>query len=273
MADAPRRAELAAFLRSRREAIDPAAAGFTSSSRRRTPGLRREEVALLSGVSVTWYTWLEQQRKITVSRQVIESLARALALSPVEQDHLFMLAGLALAPTAATRPAVSDALRLLLDTLEPNPACVTAPFFELLAWNQSYAQLIGGLDGVRPAELNTVWLLFTEPWRRATLEEWDREAVSLIGQVRASLAKYPDDDTGPVLVEKLCAASEQFRDLWNQHSVRAFQPSTVHVHRQAAGPVHLQTMKFTLAHDERQGLTVFLAADADTTQSLARLWP
>jgi hypothetical protein len=271
MADTPRRAELAAFLRSRREAIDPAAAGFASSSRRRTPGLRREEVALLSGVSVTWYTWLEQQRKISVSRQVVESLARALALRPVEQDHLFMLAGIALAPTTVPQPAVSEGLRLLLDTLQPNPACITAPFFELLAWNQSYAQLIGGLDCVPATELNTVWLLFTQPERRTTLSEWDREASSLIGQVRASLAKYPDDPTGPALVEKLCAASEQFRDLWGQHSVRAFQPSTVHVHHQAAGPVHLQTMKFTVANDERQGLTVFLAADAVTAECLERL--
>jgi hypothetical protein len=120
---------------------------------------------------------------------------------------------------------------------------------------------------VPDAELNTIRLLFTEPERRGSLREWDREARSLIGQLRASLAKYPDDDTGRVLVEKLCAASPDFRGLWREHFVRAFQPAVVHVRHQAAGPVSLATMKFAAVDDERQNLTVFLAADEATAES------
>jgi hypothetical protein len=245
--------------------------GLAKTPRRRTPGLRREEVALLSGLSVTWYTWLEQKREIAVSAQVIDSLARALTLSPVEREHLFTLAGIAPPPTPVTGIAVTDALRRLLHALEPNPACVTAPFFDLLAWNRSYDQLIGGLEGVPEDELNTVWLLFTEPERRETLSEWDREARSLIGQIRASLAKYPGDDSGLILIERLTAASPEFRGLWEQHAVRAFRPAAIHVHHEGAGPVHLETMKFAAVDDERQSLTVFLAADATTTARLSQM--
>jgi transcriptional regulator with XRE-family HTH domain len=121
MTDLARRAELADFLRDRREALDPISVGLQPGPRRRTPGLRREEVAQLSGVSHTWYTWLEQRRDITVSRQVLDSLARALRLSAVERRHLFTLAGVALPDEQPARPVVTDTLRRLVQTLEPKP--------------------------------------------------------------------------------------------------------------------------------------------------------
>src|ERR1700749_3008086 len=108
MADLVQRRELAAFLRSRRESTDPEALGLRPGPRRRTPGLRREELAQLSGISVTWYTWLEQARRISVSRQVIESLARVLRMTPAEREHLFTVAGLALPAQTAGRPEVDD---------------------------------------------------------------------------------------------------------------------------------------------------------------------
>jgi transcriptional regulator with XRE-family HTH domain len=121
------REELAAFLRSRREAADPVAMGLQPGGRRRTPGLRREELAQLSGVSVTWYTWLEQARDIGVSRQVLDRLAGSLRLAPAERGHLFTLAGLSLPTENPGRPQVDATLRRLLDTLDPNPAYVVNP--------------------------------------------------------------------------------------------------------------------------------------------------
>jgi transcriptional regulator with XRE-family HTH domain len=271
MTEAPHRRELAEFLRSRREALDPSSLGFAAGPRRRTPGLRREEVALLSGVSVTWYTWLEQQREIRVSRQVVDSLARALQLSAVERQYLFTLAGLVPPADDARRPEVSESLRRLVETLAPNPACITSPFFDLLAWNSSYDRFVGGLSDRSGPELNVVWLLFTEPERRAGLQEWDREARSLIGQLRASQAQHPDDPRGHALVEALRRSCSEFEILWAGHSVRAFQPAPVHFRHPEAGVLRLDTLKFASAEDGQQYLTVFLAGDDASLERLGRL--
>src|ERR1700759_2570782 len=127
MADVVQRDELGTFLRAKREATAPVSVGFPRGSRRRTPGLRREELAQLAGLSVTWYTWLEQGRDISVSRQVITSLARVLRLSEHEQAHLFMLGGLALPPAEPHRSAVDPILERLVQVLHPHPAYIANP--------------------------------------------------------------------------------------------------------------------------------------------------
>src|SRR6187551_490679 len=135
-----RRAELAAFLRSRRERITPGDAGLPPGPRRRTPGLRREEVAQLAGVGVTWYTWLEQGRRINASEQVVEAIARTLKLDAAERDHLFRLAEIA-STGKGPSSVLPDEIQPILDVFDPLPANVTSARFDILAWNTAYAKL------------------------------------------------------------------------------------------------------------------------------------
>lgn len=273
MTDLARRAELADFLRDRREALDPISVGLQPGPRRRTPGLRREEVAQLSGVSHTWYTWLEQRRDITVSRQVLDSLARALRLSAVERRHLFTLAGVALPDEQPARPVVTDTLRRLVQTLEPNPASVISPWWDLLAWNASYSALLGGLEHRPEEERNNLWLLFTDPGTRSLLLDWNPEARQILGQYRANIARYPGDPRATTLLTALGEASAQFRTMWAEHPVTGFQPSRKRFNHPFAGRLDLDSVKITTAEDPQQNLVVFLPADQATTQHLHRLSP
>jgi transcriptional regulator with XRE-family HTH domain len=271
MADMVQRAELAAFLRSRRETTDPVALGLQPGPRRRTPGLRREELAQLSGVSVTWYTWLEQARDISVSRQVIDSLARVLRMDPAERAHLFTLAGLALPAESGGRPQVDSVLRRLLDTLHPNPAYVINPWWDLLAYNQAYAALLGGLDDRAPAERNSLWLTFAGDHVQELLIDWAAEARQLVGQFRAHLARYPDDPRGPELAAALQAASPRFRELWQEHAVRRFEASRKRFRHPVAGRLDLDYIKLATTGDDRQQLVVFLPADEASAAKLPGL--
>jgi transcriptional regulator with XRE-family HTH domain len=158
-----------------------------------TPGLRREELAQLSGISVTWYTWLEQGRHISVSREVIESLARVLRMTAPEREHLFTVAGLALPGQTAGPPEVDDTLRRLVQTLDPNPAFVAGTWWDLLAYNQAYSFLHGSLDDRPPAERNVQWLFFATDPACHLVVNWPEEARQLVGQLRARLAQYPGD--------------------------------------------------------------------------------
>lgn len=269
--DLVQRVELGAFLRARREAADPVSFGLNPGPRRRTPGLRREELAQLSGVSVTWYTWLEQGRDISVSRQVIDSLARVLRLPPGDRAHLFTLAGLALPAEHHGPVQIDGMLRRLVCELDPNPACVTNLWWDLLGWNHAYAALIGGLDHRPAAERNTLWLMFAEDRSRPLFLNWAEEARQLLGQLRAHLAQHPGDPRGPELVEALHAASGKFTELWREQSVRRFESSRKRFQHPALGRLDLDYIKLATADDDRQYLLAFLPADAASAGKLPSL--
>ncbi|MFF4776006.1 helix-turn-helix transcriptional regulator [Microtetraspora fusca] len=265
------RKELAGFLRSRRESLSPEAVGLAGGSRRRTPGLRREEVAQLSGVSVTWYTWLEQARDITVSRQVLESLSRALRLTPAERSHLFALAEAPLPAEPARRMPVNPTLRALVETLDPNPAHVINQSWDLLAYNRAYADLVGGLADLPDEERNSIWLLFTRPGMRTLLVDWQREARAILGQFRAAAGKNPDDPRTTALIDALLAASPAFASMWSAHPIQAFTPATKHFNHPHVGRITLNYTKLVVAEDVTQHLVVFLPATGDDAQGLERL--
>ncbi|MFK0159568.1 helix-turn-helix transcriptional regulator [Streptomyces sp. NPDC090499] len=266
MADLVQRDELGAFLRARREATDPAAAGFRSRPRRRTPGLRREELAQLAGLSVTWYTWLEQGRDISVSRQVIESLARALRLSGPQRAHLFTLAALVPPPTGPGPVKVDPLLARLVRELSPKPAYVMNPWWDLLAYNEAYAELLGGLDQ-RPAdERNILWITFTEARGRELFVDWPGEARSLAGQLRVALARYPDDPRGPALLESLLDSSETFRALWDERNVGGFASARKELRHPRLGRVDLDCLKMADAHDEKLSLVVLLTVEENGSE-------
>ncbi|NUU20519.1 MAG: helix-turn-helix domain-containing protein, partial [Streptomycetaceae bacterium] len=157
-----RRGELSAFLRSRRERITPEDVGLPTGSRRRTPGLRREEVAQLAGVGVTWYTWLEQGRPIRASAQVLDAVARTLRLDVAEREHLYRLAGI----PSVTHPEgdhVSPQVQVILDHLDPLPAAVYNARWDVLAWNRTYSMIFPGVSTDRFTERNVMWSVFTKP--------------------------------------------------------------------------------------------------------------
>lgn len=215
-----RRRELAAFLRNRRERITPEQVGLPPGGRRRTPGLRREEVAQLAGVGVTWYTWLEQGRDIHVSEQVLEAIGRTLLLDPHERSHLFTLAGSPLpASVRAESDAISPTTRALLDRLQPFPACVTNGRFDLLAYNRAYTHVAGDLDALPFEDRNSMWLCFTHPSRRTMLLDREDALRRMVGQYRAAMADYVGDPSWKCLVKRLTERSAEFRELWARHDV------------------------------------------------------
>ncbi|MEV7284720.1 helix-turn-helix transcriptional regulator [Streptomyces sp. NPDC093252] len=268
MSGAARRDELGSFLRARRRATDPVTAGFRPGPRRRTPGLRREELAQLSGLSVTWYTWIEQGRDIGVSRQVIESLARALRLAPAERAHLLTLAGLALPPVAPPSRTVDPLLRRLVRELHPRPAYVMNPWWDLLAYNEAYAELLGGLGGLggldqRPeGERNVLWITFVESRGSGLFVDWPGEARALVGQFRMALGRHPDDPRGPELLDSLRRASDVFGELWEEQTVSGFTSARKELrHLRDGRRLDLDYLKLADARNEQQSLIVFLPAE------------
>lgn len=219
-AGAAARRELAGFLRSRRERIAPEQVGLPVGRRRRTPGLRREEVAQLATVGVTWYTWLEQARDIRVSAQVADSIARALMLDRAERAHFFQLAGVHDPDPRAESAAVTPALQAIVDQLAPLPAAVSNGRYDLIAYNRTYARLIDDLDALPPRDRNFLWLVFTHPaWREAIV---DREAATrvMVAKFRIAMADHLAEPAWKHLLGRLREASPEFAEVWDRHEVQ-----------------------------------------------------
>ncbi|MFL5798436.1 MAG: helix-turn-helix transcriptional regulator [Actinomycetota bacterium] len=217
--DRERRRELAAFLRTRRERVGPEDVGLPPGYRRRTPGLRREEVAQLSAVGVTWYTWLEQGRPINASAQVLEAVARTLLLDESERSHLFTLAGV---PDTTSRAAevCEPAMRELVLALDPYPAFVVTPRYDILAWNRAEASLKGDYSTLPERFRNVMWLLFTQPaWRELLVDQQD--VAYVVARFRGAMAEHVGEPAWTELVQELCSESPEFAALWERHDVAA----------------------------------------------------
>jgi transcriptional regulator with XRE-family HTH domain len=229
------RAELAEFLRARRDAVTPEQVGLPrGTGRRRTPGLRREEVAMLAGVSLTWYTWLEQGRRINASPDVLAAIGRALRLDDAGVEHLLAIAQPSPTPSAAPREAPSALVRLI-ESMEPAPAYVLGPRWEFLAWNAAQARLyprIIELDGI---ECNLLWVLFADPGTQDLIVDWDIHARQALAEFRAATTSLRGDTELAELVEKLSAESEEFATWWPEHDVAQFETRIRRFRHPAAG--------------------------------------
>ena len=259
------RGQLADFLRSRRARLTPADVGLPADSepgRRRTPGLRREEVAELSGVGVTWYTWLEQGRKIPASPQVVDALARALRLSADEHRHLRELAGLT-AAAEASGDDLQPRLKRLVDAAAPNAACVYDIHFDYLAWNEPYRRIRHDPAGLPAGRRNLLWMMFTDAENRARMTTWDRAARALLSQFRASAGRHPGDPRFAELVAALTEASPWFRDWWAEYPVRYFRPARIRLRHPQAGRITLELFQLRLEDDP--GLLMVMQVPADPT--------
>lgn len=237
-----RRLDIAEFLQARRAHLQPADVGLSPGVRRRTKGLRREEVALLAGVSVSWYTWLEQGRQVNVSVDVLDSLARALRLDAVEHAHLLGLAGhsnrwpLGGAPDHDGNEVPAAVLRVL-DALDPCPAYLLGPRWDLLARNEAHRRLYPSLDDLRAEDRNLVHIVFTRPEVRAVIDGWEDEARRILSQFRADTVPHRDDPEVVALVARLHQESDEFAEWWPRHDVAGFDPHRRSFVHPQAGPL------------------------------------
>ncbi|MGO9876817.1 MAG: helix-turn-helix transcriptional regulator [Acidimicrobiia bacterium] len=275
MATMTRRADLAEFLRARRAALRPADVGLPVGGRRRTQGLRREEVAQLAGVSVSWYTWLEQGRPINASLDVLDALARALHLDAVERDHLVVLAGHPLRrPIARGGEASSDALRRLLRALEPAPAYVLGPRWDFVEWNRPFATLFPAVAELPAENCNLVWVMFASADARVLVGDWEHEARRVLSQFRAETVPLRDDIAVVGLVERLLATSVEFAQWWPRHDVGGFETHRRLFHHPRAGRLEFETQQLVPAGEPDLRVVVHLAIPGDdSAQRLAAASP
>ena len=220
MDDEYRIKELGQFLKIRRERISPTQVGLSYGSRRRTPGLKREEVAQLANVSLTWYTWLEQGRPIKVSDQVLESIGHALLLNKTEMQYIFVLSQLAM-PESKTQgfQLVSKPLQTVLNKLEPYPSFASDQYWNVIGWNDSAKRIFGDFDNMNDRERNTIWRMFTNSNYKALFSEWDKVALWIVAQFRLSCGIYASDQWFKKFVEELMNESDDFKKCWLEHNV------------------------------------------------------
>lgn len=221
MQESERRQALADFLRERRASLSPGDVGLPPGIRRRTPGLRREEVAQLANIGISWYVWLEQGRDVHPSVQVLESLAQVFRLTPNERRHLFLLAGQPLPPSALPLDEeVTPALRQMLDDLNPAPAYALGRRWDYLAWNAAADALFNMSETSTRYARNLVWRLFTSPTMRQR-PQWEQIARGTLAEFRAASARYPGDTWFEELIEDLKQVSPEFCLWWPHHDVRS----------------------------------------------------
>ncbi|MEV6978035.1 helix-turn-helix transcriptional regulator [Kitasatospora sp. NPDC093806] len=222
-----RRTELARYLRACRARVSPEDVGLPPGLRRRTPGLRREEVAQLAGVGVTWYTWLEQGRPINASAQVLAAVARVLLLDAAAREHLFRLAGVAVRPSAQPEPPVLDpSTQLILDALVPLPAAVSNSRFDVLAWNAPYEALFAaGRPRTDDGWFNSLWCTVTTPECCNPFVNRGEQLPQMVAVLRGAYGKHLGEPVWEDFVRSLLAASGEFRELWARQEVAARRTS------------------------------------------------
>jgi transcriptional regulator with XRE-family HTH domain len=211
-------AELGAFLKNRRARLRPTDVGIPTGSRRRTPGLRREEVAQLAGVGLTWYTWLEQGRDIRVSPLVLCAVSRVLQLEPQERTHLFQLAGQE-PPARVAEEVVRPAHCRVLASWEPYPAMITGRRWDVLAWNRGAETVFGDYREYPEEHRNMLMLQFVDPRRRKLYLDWEQQAERSVAAFRAEAAPYLDEPPFQALISELREASPEFRRMWERRDV------------------------------------------------------
>jgi transcriptional regulator with XRE-family HTH domain len=271
-ASSARRTELAAFLRTRRERISPEDVGLPPGTRRRTSGLRREELAQLAGVGVTWYTWLEQGRPINASVQVLDAVSRTLRLDATERAHLFRLADV---PGSASLPGCDDCqlpaeVQQILDAL-PLPASVVTERFDLLAWNRTYAALFPRLTSAPPDERNTLLSLYTASACCAPVSNQQAHCESMVGQLRAAYGRHVGDPAWTHFIRRLEAISPAFAQAWAAQDVA--KPSTVvkTFRHPGVGEITASSTSFAVHAVPGARLQVYTPGDEPSRKALARL--
>ena len=264
---------LGTYLRDRRTRLDPAAFGF-SAERRRTAGLRREEVAQRANISPTWYTWLEQGRGGAPSADVLDRIARALMLTDVEREHLFLL-GLGRPPEVHYQKSggVTPRLQRVLDALEPSPALIRTATWDIVAWNRAATVMLTDYGALPPEQRNVLRFIFLDPRVRAAQYDWDSVARFVVGAFRVDAARAGAAAAVQPLVDELCRLSPEFKAMWADTAIRSHGEAVKHIRHPILGPLAFEYSAFAV--DGRSDLSMVIynpatAADADKISSLMR---
>ena len=263
---------LGAYLRDRRGKLDPAALGF-SAARRRTPGLRREEVAQRANISPTWYTSLEQGRGGAPSAEVLDRIAGALLLTDFEREHLFLL-GLGRSPKVRYKKVegVTPRLQRVLDALDPSPALIRTVLWDVVAWNRAAVVMLMDYQSLPPEDRNILRFTFLNPRVRAVHgDKWEAVARFVVGSFRADVARASAAVVVQPLVDELSQLSAEFRSMWRENDVHAAGEAVKHMKHPILGPIEFEYSAFAV--DGRPGLSLVVynprtPADADKISSL-----
>ena len=263
---------LGIYLKDRRARLDPAALGLPAM-RRRTPGLRREEVAQRAFVSATWYTWLEQGRGGAPSADVLDRLARALALKEAEREHLYLLAqGRPPAVRAmASAMGISPGLQRVLDSLETNPALVKDAAWYVVAWNEAAAATLIDYATLAPEERNVLRLVFCHPRIRATLPDWTKTARFVVASFRAEVTRAGTSHRAQMLVEDLARRSPEFAAMWRDHDVRLHGEGSKSIQPEHGKPIAMEYSSFAVDGQPGLGMVIYTPITAADTARVKRL--
>jgi transcriptional regulator with XRE-family HTH domain len=237
-------------------------------SRRRTPGLRREEVALLAGVGVTWYTWLEQGREINASMQVLDAVARTLRMDQAEREHLYRLAEATPLRTGVVRGAVPDAIRQIMASLDPLPASLINARFDILLSNEAAEDLFWEWHTLPCIHKNNLWCCVTEPSARAKMPEYERHIRYLVGRLRAAYSTHIGDPEWEEDIRRLSSLSREFAELWARHEVTKPEPRTITYLHPVAGELRLDISELNVPDRPEERIQVYTPLDDDTRARL-----
>ncbi len=267
---------LGTYLKDRRAKLDPAAFGFPLK-RRRTPGLRREEVAQRANVSATWYTWLEQGRGGAPSADVLDRIARAMMLTEAEREHIFLLA-LGRPPDVRYQAAsgVAPRLQRVLDSLELSPALVKTPTWDIVAWNRAATAVLTDYGALAPEQRNILRLIFRNSRVRAAQSDWESVARFVVAAFRADVARAGAVGAVQVLVDELCRLSPEFEAMWRENDVRTYGDGVKILHHPMAGPIAMEYSAFAVDGRPDLGMVIYnpaTPADADRIRSLVTSRP
>src|SRR4051812_11844593 len=262
---------LGAYLKDRRTRLDAAAFGF-SGSRRRTPGLRREEVARRANISSTWYTWLEQGRGGAPSADVLDRIARALMLTDVEREHLFLI-GLGRPPEVRYQASegVSPRLQRVLDALAFSPALVRTATWDVVAWNRAASVVLTDYSAIPPGQRNILRFIFCNPRVRAAQYDWESVARFVVAAFRADAARAGAVSHVADFVDELCRLSPEFASLWRDNDVRAHGEGVKHLRHPVLGPIAFEYSAFAVDGRPDLGMVVYNPATPDDAERIRTL--
>jgi transcriptional regulator with XRE-family HTH domain len=262
--------QLGAYLKDRRAKLDPAAFGF-SGARRRTPGLRREEVAQRANISPTWYTWLEQGRGGAPSADVLERIASALMLTDVEREHVFLL-GLGHAPEVRYRKneGVTPRLQRVLDALEPTPAIIRTATWDVVAWNRAVGVMLTDYSALPPERRNILRSLFLDPRSREVQYDWEGVARLILGAFRVDVARAGASDEMKAIVDELCALSPEFKRMWSENQIHGTHggDGLKRIRHPTFGPLTFEYSAFAVDGRPDLSLVVYNPVDAGVLKKI-----
>ncbi|MDD9271746.1 helix-turn-helix transcriptional regulator [Paenibacillus sp. GCM10023248] len=265
--------ELSRFLRSRRERMTPKQAGLPGSGRRRTPGLRRSEVALLADVGLDWYTYLEQGRHINVSAEVLDRIAEVLRLEESERRHLYHLARKEFPLINTQQPSkVTTELQRFLDSQNLSPSNVMDARMNIIAWNEAYCALNGDLAAISDRERNFVWMTFTSPrFRYVKGEQWELHARRIVANFHAGYGRHGDDLWWSEQFEALSQVSREFREFWDSQEVLDAIDAPKTLHCPNLGKLNFDLVSFQYLNDANLTVSIHVPHQDGTVEKMQRL--